>query len=204
MIFQNIVAFLFIIKLESSHCEDWESDPRVVNRGKWPSKPEYLTFTISNLDEYLTPFNSCFVHIINFEYLDLPKISVPIALSRYDFVLRNLAPNGSTAEKFYVKFPVGKKLPERIDEYKYYDGYKDYSRPETKSHKYRGWICSVQLYSFPPGNQPNTKDPMKVKLIVCTTNELRVHINLTQLNRRLKFNSYHKSRLAFFQSDVFI
>jgi len=129
--------------------------------------PNFNNKIITNLEPSLHPYQSCLVHLINYDGIDisLPSASTPIVLSRYDIVeshyfvkSRKLKAVHEPLTSFRKRmFPFGASLPvnnttgdiqwckRNLADAQCVDvPYLD------MSPKMKPWLCEAHLYLFPP------------------------------------------------------
>lgn len=141
---------------------------RIYSHYRSLSHSQSVSKHISNLEKYLNIYNQCFVHLINYNGIDLlgsqknPMQKVPWILSRYDVVgvVYNVTsdifkyssrPNFSVRNRMYLfeKIPTSREpinwcVRNRLDLECEDVNYQDLSA------KVRPWQCEAHFYLFPP------------------------------------------------------
>lgn len=165
-----IFTVILLLLIYSSSVKSTSLDPRLVNDGLWPTSPNYLNFSYKNLDPITTLFSHCFVHLINYQNIDIATdAQVPVAISRYDYVLINKDFLNSTRRLDYVQFLLenGTQLPKEIEvskeRWKYTE---EYVPLIYRANSYRGWSCSLQIYLFPP-EESTSRDSVRLCIQKC-------------------------------------
>jgi len=123
------------------------------DRTHWPLKSGYPGLSVTNLNEYVSLFSHCLVHIQNYQGIEIIGIKSPIYITRFDVALLWHCNNPSDSHRHpdIHRFMFGKNPPKSTQNCST-SSHED----ETLKIKYkdasftRSWTCTAQFDLFFP------------------------------------------------------
>ncbi|OXA44569.1 hypothetical protein Fcan01_20502 [Folsomia candida] len=117
-----------------------------------PQANPYLNTEVSNLPLYLSTFQTCVLHLINYQTISIPPVPYPIILSRHEVLQPPGHSSRNPTRHYFVNIHSSNRFrnfSERLNATQ--------MKTETTSREYklritrqqRGWTCLARFYIFP-------------------------------------------------------